>query len=101
MQILERLRRLFFYSITEKAKEKEKSLKKRQKRVRQKEDRENPCFLRLYLIVKDCAKRRSRGTNQAQFFLFSLYYRVFLCSEQMQEGRIVFLRFSFLSSETV
>ena len=39
MQNLERLRQLIFYSITEGAKEKEKSLKMRQKRVRQKEDR--------------------------------------------------------------
>ena len=39
MQISERLRQLFFCSITEVVKEKEKSLERGEKRVRQKEDR--------------------------------------------------------------
>ena len=44
MQILEHLRQLFLYDLSQKEAEKEKNLKMRQKRVRQKEDRENPYF---------------------------------------------------------
>ena len=44
MQILEHLRQLFLYELSQKETEKEKNLKMRQKRVRQKEDRENPYF---------------------------------------------------------
>ena len=60
---------------------KEKSLEMRQKRVRQKEGRQNPCFLSVYSVSKNCAKRRSVGTDQAQISLFSLCYRAFLCLE--------------------
>ena len=44
MQIFEHLRQLFLYDLSQKETEKEKKLKMRQKRVRQKEDRENPYF---------------------------------------------------------
>ena len=44
MQIIEHLRQLFLYDLSQKGTEKEKKLKMRQKRGRQKEDRENPYF---------------------------------------------------------
>ena len=44
MQILEHLRQLYVYDLSQKETDKERSLKMRQKRVRQKEDRENPYF---------------------------------------------------------
>ena len=44
MQNLEHLRRLFFYDLRKNTMDKEKSLETRQKKVRQKEDRKNPCF---------------------------------------------------------
>lgn len=44
MQIIEHLRQLFLYELSQKGTEKEKNLKMRQKRVRQKEDHENPYF---------------------------------------------------------
>ena len=80
---------------------KEKSLEMRRKRVRQKEDRQNPCFLSVYSVAKNCAKRRSVGTDQAQISLFSLCYRAFLCLRQRQEGKIEFLRSSYHVSKSV
>ena len=44
MQILEHLRQLYVYDLSQKETDKERSLKVGQKRVRQKEDRENPYF---------------------------------------------------------
>ena len=44
MQIIEHLRQLFLYELSQKGTEKEKNLKMSQKRVRQKEDLENPYF---------------------------------------------------------
>ena len=44
MQISEHLRQLFLYDLSQKETEKEKNSKRGEKRVRQKEDRENPYF---------------------------------------------------------
>ena len=71
MQILERLRRLFFYTLKKNACKIEKSLDLRQKRVSRKEDRLNPRF-ESYTIPQRIGLR---GVQSEQIQANSSFFR--------------------------
>lgn len=95
------LRQLFFERMGLSHQRKRKSLIFEAKKGMTKKGYQNPRFRATIGNVGNLFKRRLAGTNPVLFFLFSCDCKVFLCSEQRQEGKTAFPHFVSLLSKIV